>query len=106
MSFFSELKRRNVIRVAVLYMVSSWVLLQLADVLTSLLNVPESAGSIVVMLLLLGFFATLAWLVGGFIWGGVSRRSARRVRGLADQLMADAALLPAAGETAAGWAHF
>ena len=64
MSLFQELKRRNVIRVAILYLVSSWVLLQLADVLTSLLNVPESAGSIVVMLLLLGFAPALifAWV--------------------------------------------
>ena len=64
MSLFQELKRRNVIRIAILYMVSSWVLLQLADVLTSLLNAPEAAGSIVVMLLILGFFPALifAWV--------------------------------------------
>jgi len=64
MSLFQELKRRNVIRVAILYAVSSWVLLQLTDVLTSLLNVPDFAGSIVVMLLLLGFFPALifAWV--------------------------------------------
>jgi len=43
MSLFQELKRRNVIRIAILYLVSSWVLLQLADVLTSLLNAPEAA---------------------------------------------------------------
>ena len=64
MSFFQELKRRNVIRVAALYLVSSWVLLQLADVLSSLLNAPESAGSIVVLLLILGFFPAVifAWV--------------------------------------------
>ena len=64
MSLFEELKRRNVIRVAVLYLVSSWVLLQLADVLSSLLNVPDFAGSIVIMLLVLGFFPALifAWV--------------------------------------------
>ena len=64
MSLFEELKRRNVIRVAILYLVSSWVLLQLTDVLSSLLNVPESAGSIVVMLLILGFVPVLifAWV--------------------------------------------
>ena len=54
MSLFQELKRRNVIRIAILYMVSSWVLLQLTDVLSSLLNVPDFAGSIVVLLLVLG----------------------------------------------------
>ncbi|MCJ7592244.1 MAG: hypothetical protein MUO51_12905 [Woeseiaceae bacterium] len=64
MSLFEELKRRNVIRVAVLYLVSSWVLLQLTDVLSSLLNVPESAGSIVVLLLILGFVPVVifAWV--------------------------------------------
>jgi hypothetical protein len=64
MSLFQELKRRNVIRIAILYLVSSWVLLQLADVLSSLLNAPEFAGSIVVMLLVLGFFPALifAWV--------------------------------------------
>ena len=64
MSLFQELKRRNVIRIAILYLVSSWVLLQLADVLSSLLNAPEAAGSIVVMLLILGFFPALifAWV--------------------------------------------
>ena len=64
MSLFQELKRRNVIRIAILYLVSSWVLLQLTDVLSSLLNVPDFAGSIVIMLLVLGFFPALifAWV--------------------------------------------
>ena len=63
-SLLTELKRRNVIRIAILYLVSSWVLLQLADVLSSLLNAPDFAGSIVVMLLILGFFPALifAWV--------------------------------------------
>jgi adenylate cyclase len=59
MSLFQELKRRNVIRVGVLYLVAAWLLLQLTDVLSSLLPVPESAGPIVVMLLVLGFFPVL-----------------------------------------------
>ena len=64
MSLIQELKRRNVIRVGVLYLVASWLLLQLTDVLSSLLSVPESAGSIVVMLLVLGFFPVVifAWV--------------------------------------------
>jgi len=59
MSLIQELKRRNVIRVGVLYLIAAWLLLQLTDVLSSLLSVPESAGSIVVMLLMLGFFPVL-----------------------------------------------
>jgi TolB-like protein/Tfp pilus assembly protein PilF len=64
MSFFEELKRRNVARVAVLYVIASWLLLQVTDVLSSLLPVPEWAGSFVVMLLLLGFFPVMvfSWL--------------------------------------------
>jgi len=64
MSLIQELKRRNVIRVGVLYLVAAWLLLQLTDVLSSLLSVPESAGSIVVMLLVLGFFPVVifAWV--------------------------------------------
>ena len=56
MSLIQELKRRNVIRVGVLYLIAAWLLLQLTDVLSSLLPVPESAGSLVIMLLVLGFF--------------------------------------------------
>jgi TolB-like protein len=63
MSFFGELKRRNVIRVAMLYGVSSWLLLQFTDVLSSLLHVPDWTGSLVVLLLSLGFFPVMifAW---------------------------------------------
>lgn len=59
MSLFAELKRRNVIKVAVLYLVAAWVLLQVTEVLSSLLPVPEWAGALVVMLLVLGFFPVL-----------------------------------------------
>jgi len=64
MSLFEELKRRNVIRVGILYLVAAWLLLQLTDVLSSLLPVPESAGSLVILLLLLGFFPVVlfAWV--------------------------------------------
>ncbi len=59
MTFFEELKRRNVVKVAVVYLISSWLLLQVTDVLSSLLPVPEWAGSLVVMLLVLGFFPAI-----------------------------------------------
>ena len=64
MSLFRELKRRNVIRVGLLYLVAAWLLLQLTDVLSSLLPVPESAGPLVILLLALGFFPVLifAWI--------------------------------------------
>jgi TolB-like protein/Tfp pilus assembly protein PilF len=59
MSFFEELKRRNVAKVALLYVVASWLLLQVTDVLSSLLQVPDWAGPFVVMLLILGFVPAL-----------------------------------------------
>ena len=59
MSLIEELKRRNVARVAVLYVIASWLLLQVTDVLSSLLPVPDWAGSLVVMLLVLGFFPVM-----------------------------------------------
>ncbi|MGB5334717.1 MAG: hypothetical protein WBN07_03785 [Woeseiaceae bacterium] len=64
MSLIQELKRRNVIRVGVLYLVAAWLLLQITDVLSSLLPVPESAGPLVILLLVLGFFPVLifAWV--------------------------------------------
>ncbi len=59
--FFSELKRRNVIRVAGLYAVSGWLLLQVADVLFGLLDVPDGSLRLVFGILLLGFPVALAF---------------------------------------------
>lgn len=64
MPFLSELKRRNVAKTAMLYIVASWLLLQVTDVLTSLLPVPEWTGSLVVTLLVVGFLPALifSWI--------------------------------------------
>ena len=64
MSFFDELKRRNVIRVGMLYLVGTWLLLQATDVLSSLLPVPAWTGSLVFLLLAIGFVPVLvfAWV--------------------------------------------
>lgn len=63
MSFFEELKRRNVFRVGIAYLVGAWLLLQLADVLSELLNLPEQMGPVVVAIVALGFPIVLfaAW---------------------------------------------
>ena len=55
MSLFTELKRRNVFRVALLYAVASWLILQVTDVGVSLLGLPEWTGRFVFFILLLGF---------------------------------------------------
>lgn len=63
MSFFEELKRRNVIRVGIAYGVASWLLLQLADVLIDLLGLSEVAGKYIVLVMVIGFIPALifAW---------------------------------------------
>ncbi len=59
MSFFEELKRRNVVKVAVLYVIASWLVLQVVDVLSSLLPVPDWTGSLVFILLVAGSLPVL-----------------------------------------------
>ena len=63
MSLFTELKRRNVFKVGIAYLIASWVLLQLADVLIDLLGLPDFAGKFVVLLIVIGFIPALiiAW---------------------------------------------
>ena len=62
-SLWGELKRRNVVRVAIAYAIVSWLILQLTDVLMPLLNLPEWTGRLVILLLLIGFPLALffAW---------------------------------------------
>ena len=55
MSILSELRRRNVFRVAALYLVAGWVLAQVAELLFGALGVPPWGLRFVLGLLLLGF---------------------------------------------------
>jgi len=63
MSFFGELKRRNVFRVGIAYVVGGWLLLQLTDVLSQLLDLPEVVGRVVVLIIAIGLPVVLffAW---------------------------------------------
>ena len=54
MSLISELKRRNVFRVALLYLVAGWVILQVAELLTGVLRLPDWTSRLVLSLLILG----------------------------------------------------
>jgi TolB-like protein len=62
--FLAELKRRNVIRVAVFYLAASWLVLQVTDVLGSLLGLPKPFGHVIVVLVALGLPVALvvAWV--------------------------------------------
>jgi len=55
MGFLSELKRRNVFRMAVLYVVASWLIMQVAEVIIGLANLPDWVGPSILGLLALGF---------------------------------------------------
>lgn len=63
MSFFGELKRRNVFRVGIAYAVGAWVLLQIFDVVGEILELPQWGGKLILALLVVGFFLALffAW---------------------------------------------
>ena len=54
-NFFSELKRRNVYKVAVAYAVASWLLIQIATQVFPFFEIPNWAVRLVVLLLVLGF---------------------------------------------------
>ena len=64
MSFFSELKRRNVIRIGIAYAVGSWVLVEVLSVLLPTFDAPEWVLRAVILLLVAGLPVTLlvAWV--------------------------------------------
>ncbi len=63
MSLFKELKRRNVIRIAGIYAVVAWILMQVAGTLEESLKLPEWFDSVVTAGLMIGFpiALLLAW---------------------------------------------
>lgn len=58
-----ELRRRNVIRVAIAYAISAWLLIQISDTVFPILNLPEWSVTLVTVLILIGFPVALifAW---------------------------------------------
>src|SRR5438067_1993307 len=62
-SFFAELKRRNVYKVAVAYAIVGWLLIQVATATFPVLEIPNWAIKLVIALVLLGFPISLilAW---------------------------------------------
>jgi len=61
--FLEEVKRRNVFRVALVYIIAAWLTMQVIDVMFPALNIPEWLTSAIAVLLLIGFpFALIfAW---------------------------------------------
>jgi adenylate cyclase len=58
-AFFSELRKRHVVKVAIAYLVAAWLVLQLADVIFPALGLPEWSITLVLALLTVGFPAAL-----------------------------------------------
>lgn len=63
-NLFQELKRRNVYKVATLYVVAGWVLLQVGDVVVPIFGLPENTLRIPALVLIVGFpiILILSWV--------------------------------------------
>jgi len=64
MSLFEELKRRNVIRMAGLYVVGAWLITQVAGTVLPMFGAPDWIGRSIVVLLAIGFVPTMlfSWI--------------------------------------------
>lgn len=64
MSFLNELKRRNVLRVGAAYVVSSWLLIQVAETIFPLFGYGDTPARLVVIILAIAFVPSLvfAWV--------------------------------------------
>jgi len=63
-SFWRELGKRRVIRVAIAYLILSWLILQVVDVILPALRLPDWSITLVLVLLVIGFpvALVLSWL--------------------------------------------
>jgi adenylate cyclase len=63
MSFFAELKRRNVFRVAIAYVVVGWIVLQVSDVVLNNIDPPAWVFRVIMLLVAIGFplILVFAW---------------------------------------------
>ena len=63
MNFFTELKRRNVFRVGVVYVIATWLILQVVDIVFPGLGLPGWTITFVIALLAIGVpvAVILAW---------------------------------------------
>ena len=63
MSLFTELKRRNVFRVGIAYVVVAWLIIQVVDVVINNIGTPEWVFQTILLLLGIGFplIVIFAW---------------------------------------------
>jgi TolB-like protein/Tfp pilus assembly protein PilF len=64
MSFFAELKRRNVLRVAAVYIVAAWLVIQVVETIFPIYGLSNAAIRLVITLLSIGFvpIVVVAWV--------------------------------------------
>ncbi len=55
MSFFEELKRRNVFRVGIAYVIAAWVLMQFVDLVLENIQAPDWVMQVFMLALAIGF---------------------------------------------------
>ena len=62
-SFFVQLRKRKVIRVAIAYLIVGWIMMQVGEVTFEALTLPPWALTLLIVILLLGFpiALVLAW---------------------------------------------
>ena len=76
-SLFTELKRRNVFRVAAAYAVVAWLAIEIASVVLPALLAPEWVHRVLTFLVILGFPIALifawAYVGSGWVATGLSR---------------------------------
>jgi uncharacterized membrane protein AbrB (regulator of aidB expression) len=63
MSLFAELKRRNVFRVGIAYLIGAWLLMQIADVVLNNISAPDWVFKSIMLLMGIGLPLALffAW---------------------------------------------
>jgi TolB-like protein len=89
---FQELQRRNVFRVGAAYLLVSWLLLQIVDVVGPILRLPDDFARYMLFLLIVGLLPALAfawvfeWTPGGLKrdnqidhWQSFARRTGRKL---------------------------
>jgi TolB-like protein len=87
MGFFRELKRRNVIRVGVAYLVTVWLLLQVSDVVIGNIGAPDWVFKAIMLILAIGFPMALifAWVFELTPEGIKKEKEVDRARSIAPQ---------------------
>jgi len=77
MSFLSELKRRNVIRVALAYVVAGWLLVQVVEIAADAFAAPDWVLKLLITLLAIGLVPALIF---AWVYEITPRRASRRTR--------------------------